>query len=106
MAAEEQKKKIQSHIAGNFGFKMNIFNASALQIYLNIDSNISSVRYGYDYLKKNLRAFGVLKFLMSILIFQYQHGSNVVICFISKSARLISSWVKHGKFDGLLYLYI
>lgn len=45
-------KKIQSHIAGNFGFKMTIFNASALQIYLNIDSNISSVRYGYDYLKK------------------------------------------------------
>lgn len=45
--------------------KMNIFNASALQIYLNIDPNISSVRYGHDYLK-NFRVFGVLNNLMPI----------------------------------------
>lgn len=31
---------------------------------------------------------------------------NIVICFISKSAKLISTWVKNGKFDDLLYLYI
>lgn len=46
---------------------MNIFNASELQIYLNIDPNISSVRYGYDYFK-NLRVFGVLNNLMPIQI--------------------------------------
>lgn len=46
---------------------MNIFNASALQIYLNIDSNISSVRNGYGY-PKNLRVFGVLNNLMAMQI--------------------------------------
>lgn len=45
--------------------KMNIFNASALQIYLNFDPNISRVRYGHDYLK-NFRVFGVLNNLMPI----------------------------------------
>lgn len=46
---------------------MNIFNASALPIYLNIDPNISSVRYGHDYLK-NFRVFGMLNNLSPIQI--------------------------------------
>lgn len=103
---KKKKWNLRAILLASLIFKMNIFNAIALQIYLNIDSNISSVRYGYGYLYlKNLWVVGVLKKLMSILIFQYQH-SNVVICFIFKSTKLISTWAKQRRFDSLLCLYI